>query len=336
MSDYTILPEGKEGSSNDPKSTYFRSFVDLANKLGPIEWLWSNWLPKRFLTIIAGESGAGKSALALRIAMCITNGLPYPDETIPQETGLVIWCETEASHALNLARAKKWGTNMEKIILPLDDATEDISLDNPVHRNRIIEAASQPEVKLLIVDSLSGSNTRDENSTKMLGLVKFLAQLALDNNIAILLTHHLRKRGKMDTNTVELERLRGSSSIVQPARVIWAMDNPNISMGYKRFRVIKSNLGQKPQPIGYMIDASGIRFGPSPSLEQTVKSSAKEDAVLFLRSMLAAGPCDAQIVLAEAVKSGIGERTLNSAKGLLGICSEKEGGPKGKWVWHLN
>ena len=336
MFDYTLFPEGYMGSSSDPKSTHFRSFVDLGNELGPIEWIWANWLPKGFLTIIAGESGAGKSALALHLAMCITNGLPWPDGVIPQESGLVVWCETEASQALNLERAKKWGMDMSKILLPLDDVTEDISLDNKMHRERIIEAASMPGVKLLVVDSLSGSSQKDENTTKMLGPTKFLAQLARGKHIAILLIHHLRKKGKMDTNSVEMDRLRGSSSIVQIARVIWAMDNPIISGGYKRLRGIKCNLGLLAPPIGYMIDASGIRFGPSPCPEQTEKTSAKEDAVVFLRSMLAAGPLDAHAILEEAEKNGICVRTLNTAKAELEVRSEREGGPKGKWVWYLD
>jgi putative DNA primase/helicase len=336
MSDHTIFQEDQAILLENPKCNHFRSFVDLDNALGPIEWLWANWLPKGFLTVLAGESGAGKSYFALRIALSITNGLMFPDETVPQQSGLVVWCETEASQSLNLDRAKKWGLAIEKIILPLDDATEDISLDNPIHQKRIVEAASLPGVKLVIVDSLSGSSQRDENSTKMIGPTKFLAQLARDKNIAILLIHHLRKRGKMDTNSVDLERVRGSTGIVQTARVVWAMDIPTISGGYKRLRGIKCNLGKLAPPIGYMIDASGIRFDPSPFPEPTEKTSAKEDAVEFLRRMLSTGPCDAQTILAEAEKNGICKRTLNLAKSLLDIRSEREGGLKGKWVWYMD
>jgi RecA/RadA recombinase len=334
MSDYTSFQEDQAILLDNPKCNHFLSFADLDKELGPIEWIWANWLPKGFLTMLAGAPEAGKSALALRIAASITNGLPFPDGTTPQETGLVVWCEAEASQALNLERAKKWGIDIKKLILPLEDATEDISLDNQKHKERIREAASVPGVKLLIVDSLSGTSRRNENSTDMLDLVRFLAQLARDKNIAILLTHHLRKRGKMDTYSVELDRLRGSSSIVQPARVIWAMDNPNSSTGYKRLRVIKSNLGQKPQSIGYEIGESGINFGPSP--EPFAKPSETEESVEFLKNMLANGPCDAQVVLTEAEKNGIHERTLREAKTQLRIRSEKEGGSNGKWVWYLN
>jgi hypothetical protein len=235
-----------------------------------------------------------------------------------------------------LERAKKWGIDRKKIILPLDDATEDISLDNETHRNLMVSAASLPGVMLLVVDSLSGSSRMDENTTKMLGPIKFLAQLARDKKIAVLLIHHLRKKGEKDTNSVDLERLRGSSSIVQTARVVWAMDNPNNSTGYKRLRGIKSNLGKLAPAIGYIIDDSGISFGSLPIPEQSEKTSAKEDAHIFLRRMLESGPCDAQEILAEAKKNGIAERTLNAAKSELGVRSEREGGPKGKWVWHLD
>jgi hypothetical protein len=336
MLNYITVPEVQEDLSNNHNSHHFLSFEDLDKKLKPIEWIWPNWLPRGFLTIIAGESGAGKSALALRLIMSITNGIPWPDGTIPQENGLAVWCETEAAQALNLERAKKWGIDINKIKLPLADATEDISLDNDTHRNLLTSAASLPGVMLLVVDSLSGSSRKDENTTKMLGPIKFLAQLARDKNIAILLIHHLRKKGDKDINSVDLERLRGSSSIVQTARVVWAMDNPNNSTGYQRLRGIKSNLGKLAPAIGYIIDDSGISFGSLPNPEQTDKKSAKGDALTLLRRMLAAGSCDAQAILAEAKENGIAERTLNTAKAELGVRSEKEGGPNGKWVWRLD
>jgi len=327
MTDYNTSKQGdSEGYS--PKS-----YKDLRNSLQPIEWEWKDWLPRGFLTIIAGESGAGKSAVSLRLGACFTDALPWPDGTPCTNNGHILWCETEASQSVNLDRITKWGISVEKILIPTDNPLEDINLDNPSHRKLILKAASQPGVKALFFDSLSGGHKRDENSTRMLELVKFLAALARDRNIPVILIHHLRKKGHLDDNTVEMDRLRGSSSILQSARVIWALDDPDSSSGNKRLRVIKSNLGDKPNPIGYRVDENGVHFGNTPMLIS--KISAAEEAANFLRSILQDGPVNAQEIYKTADEFGIQKRTLNAAKSILGISSEKEREKNGKWLWEL-
>jgi putative DNA primase/helicase len=327
MTDYNISKQG-DSEGYTPKS-----YKDLRSSLQPIEWEWKGWLPKGFLTIVAGESGAGKSAVCLRLAACFTDDLPWPDGTPYRNNGPIVWCETEASQSVNLDRITKWGFSVEKILIPTDNPLEDINLDNFSHRKLILKAASQPEVKALFFDSLSGGHKRDENSTRMLDLVKFLAVLARDHKIPVLLVHHLRKKGNLDDNTVEMDRLRGSSSILQSARVIWALDDPDSNSGIKRLRVIKSNLGAKPNPIGYRVDENGVHFGNTPM--PISKISAAEEAGSFLGSILQDGPVDAQEIYKKADEFGIQKRTLNAAKSKLGVRSYKEREKNGKWFWEL-
>ncbi|MCI0726797.1 MAG: AAA family ATPase, partial [Chloroflexi bacterium] len=46
------------------------SWADLDERLDPVQWDWPGWLPRGFLTILAGEPGTGKSLLCLRLAAC--------------------------------------------------------------------------------------------------------------------------------------------------------------------------------------------------------------------------------------------------------------------------
>jgi putative DNA primase/helicase len=327
MNNYTSFSVDASAKPN-PKT-----WADMDELIGPIEWALKPWLPKGFLTILAGQSGAGKSALVLRLAGCFTNGLPWPDGSpFNDEPGCVLWCEAEASQGLNLERAKKWGIDINKIYTPLDDPLQDINLDDEKHKEAIRKRASLSEVRFIVTDSLRGSNRQDENSSNVVSVVQFLATLARDTNKSVILTHHLRKKSLMDGDTIDLDRLRGSSAIVSTAGVVWALDNPNTGQD-KRLRVIKSNIGKYPEAIGVRIDEEGIHFCDAP---QSVSAlSEKERAAQFLISKLENGPIEASEIIQESELQGINKRTLYIAKAELGIKSKKENARFGRWYWYF-
>jgi hypothetical protein len=313
---------------------------DMANALGPLAWAWHRWLPEAMLTLLAGQSESGKSALALRVAGCYTNGLPWPDGTpFTGETGLVLWCEAESGQAINLDRAQRWGLSLEKIICPFRDPLVDVILEDEAHRANITALALRPDIRLVVVDSLSGANERrDENSQEMLRVVKWLAELAKVSGKPVLLCHHLRKRGMQDAGEgVTLDRVRGSSAIVQTARVVWAMDRPDPTAPADiRLSVIKSNLGPKPDPVGVAIGDTGIRFdgaAPEPPRVETQEERARD----WLLQMLKKGPMRTTEIEDHMDGLGISFVTAKRVKGKLGIVSIRQRDADGRdyWMWSL-
>ena len=140
------------------------------------------------------------------------------------------------------------GIPMERVYYPLEDPLADINLGNPKHMEAIREIANRSDVSLVIVDSLRGAHQRDEDSSKMITIVKSLAELARDVNKPVLVSHHPRKESVTDLDVITLDRLRGSSAIVQPARMVWAVDWPDPALKENlRLSVIKSNLGRIPK-----------------------------------------------------------------------------------------
>jgi putative DNA primase/helicase len=322
-----LHPEQFQQETEQPPGTW----ADVEGLLGPITWAWKPWLPIGMLTILAGESGAGKSALALRLAGCFLRGDPWPDKTAYKgETGLILWCEAEAAQAVNLDRAKKWGLPLDQILTPTDPL-EDVKLDNPDHFNSIYAAAFRPDVRLIVVDSLRGANSRDENSSDTMGMVQKVAGLARDSGKPILLTHHLRKKSIFDTDSVELERLRGSSAIVQTARLVWALDVPDpTAKNWKRLQVVKSNLAKFPEPVGMTIDDQGVKFGLAPEVPKT--DSVADRAVDLLMALLQDEPQSAKAIEDEFDQAGISIATMKRAKSKLGVISIKD---KDGWKWSL-
>jgi len=309
------------------------SWADLEKVISPVEWDWPQWLPRGMIVILAGESGSGKSLLALRVAATYIQGSPWPDTTpFEGRTGKVLWCEAEAAQAVNLERAQKWGLPRDSFIVPFSDPTIDIRLDTREGFESIRSAAEDPEVRLIILDSFSASHRRDENSTEALQILLELATIARDTGKPVLVIHHLRKRGRDEpVDVVTLDMLRGSSSIPQAARVIWALDTPDpLERELRRLSVIKSNLARFPDPIGVEIENDKVCFTEPPLPRK--RKSRTEEACEFLRSLLKDGPVASIEVEHRAEGQGIAGATLRRAKNALKVDSVRE---EDRWYYSL-
>jgi putative DNA primase/helicase len=309
------------------------TWADLDGVIGPVAWDWHGWIPRGFLTILAGETGVGKSILALRLCACYLRGDDWPDgRKYSGEPGQILWCEAEAAQVLNWERALSWALPREKILVPLG-VLEDVQIDDPEHRRAMAYIADRPEVRFVVVDSFSGASRRDENSSESMAAVKWLAALARDTGKPILLLHHLRKRGILDSDQkVSLERLRGHSSIVQPARLVLALDTPNPNReDTKRLSVIKSNLAPFPAPLGLRVTERGqVMFCQAPKPPQAM--TLIDQAVEALKALLSGGPVPYDELMEDLQDIGISERTARRAKAALGVVSRKK---RDGWTWGL-
>jgi hypothetical protein len=312
---------------------FYSNWADLEKVIGPICWDWENWLAKGFLNFLVAVTGEGKSILSLRICGCYLLGWPWPDGTpFTGKTGNVVWCEAEAAQALNLDRAKKWRLPVDRILNPLGDPLSDFRLTNADHKGKLAIMAMRPDVMFMVVDSLSGADPTAEKSTEDACNVNWLASLARDCNKPIQLTHHLRKRGLFDTEgIVNLDRVRGSSSILQYSRLIWALDAPDLTnTENKRLAVIKSNLGKKPEPVGLTIDDSGVTFGAAPEIPRT--ETVLDKAVDLMLALLADEPLKMTVIEDEFKQAGISTASMRRAKDKLKVISIKD---SSGWKWGL-
>lgn len=317
----------------DPeKSAEFSTWADLDAVLGPIEWEWPGWLAKGFLHILVGEVGGGKSSIALRIGRTYLTGLAWPDGTqYSGAHGCILWGEAEAAQAMNRDRAKFMDLPTDKILSPLGDPLGDFRLNNRDHQTKLTIMAMKPEVKLIVIDSLSGADPTAEKSTEDAKNVNWLAALARDIQKPIILTHHLRKRGMFDTEgIVSLDRVRGISTILQYARVIWAIEAPDREApDAKRLSVIKSNIAKKPDPIGFIIDDE-IVFGPAP--ENPRAETAKDRGIEALRELLSRGEVAASQIENDFKGLALSKRAMYEAKKALVVISVKRADG---WYWRL-
>ena len=188
------------------------SWQEMSKILKQTEWLGQLWLPKGYLVLVTGESGVGKSFFLIYLIGVITQGFKFPDEFV--YTGnckRVVWIEAEAAQAMNNERAEKMGIDLENINSFTEDPFKDFQITNPSDQKRLRELAGRDDIEVIMIDSLSGINTSDENSSDMSKHLKKLAEIARDTNTIIILTHHLRKKSIIREANDRLERVRGSS-----------------------------------------------------------------------------------------------------------------------------
>lgn len=333
--DFSLLSTNH--SNVESKKKY--ELLDLSQLEGvykPIEWEWQGWLATGVVTILAANSGEGKSMLALKIAACYTDGDSWPDGTKPTKTGRVVWLDTESFQNVTVERSLAWGLNRSNFLMPRKPGEQgftDYSLDRKEDREVIRDIVMNENIKLLLIDSLSGSTLRDAKDTsKAMELMKWLSELARDANIPVLVTHHLRKKNITDGPKLTNDRVRDSTVITQMVRFVWMLEPPDEN-GVKELHVTKSNLDKFPEPLGLTIDEGGITFVAPPVTER--KETTVDKAVNFLQVRLAKGAVNATMIFEEARLAGLGETAIRKAKDRLGVETFKEAEKHGRWFWQL-
>ena len=290
---------------------------EIASKAGSLSWAWPGWIPSGCLSMILGAQNVGKSFFAAHAIAVLTGAIAgWPDGTKPERTGRVILAETEGFRSEYARRLLALGVKPDAVLFPTD-AEEDAFFVADLLRDleALADLAIEVDAAALVVDSLSGGHSLDENSADMRRVLKALAQLAGELSIPVLVVHHLRKKNALeaDAGRPSIDRARGSSTVTQFTRAIlgiWREDDSPEAPA--RLEVVKLNFGRPPVPLGFTIGESGLVFcaAPEPVREQTVTERAAE----FLRAKLQSQPVLASELVTQAELEGISRRSLYRAR----------------------
>lgn len=191
-------------------------------------WLWPNWIPNGYLTVVAGEAGIGKSSFVLRLVQSVVSSHDWLDGARgPKNTSRVLYCDTEGAQGLLRDRAQKWGLPMDEILWPGADGFGEFALDDPASMRLVSMAVEKEGVNMLVVDSLRPAHSMKENDSAIGSLLKDWASRARDHDPPILLVHHLRKSLPGARTRRTLDDLRGSSVLSAAARSVVLLEKPD-------------------------------------------------------------------------------------------------------------
>lgn len=332
----------------------WQSFADLAPTLSEIKWLWPGWIPQGMLTLFGAVAGAGKSMIALDLSKKVMHGLPFPNGAQnPFMIGgaNVIYVDAEVVPQIIKERATRWHMDLKKLFLMLPRPNDMVDFSQPEYREMLRAMTANIKPGMIIIDSLSSVTSKGENAIEdVRTILGFLNELAQSYKCAVVIIHHLRKRGGLQMTTpldLCIDDFRGSSHITAMARSVIGLsvvqtgpdNDPN---GPRKLAVLKSNLCRIPDPIGcefLPLHPDGVFIHWDETAPEPYRAPTKqEDCQHFLQSLLEdlGEPLSPKEIVNLAREEGYSRDLVFSARKALGRHIENTGGykdPNNQWVW---
>jgi hypothetical protein len=342
-------------SAKSAKSSVSEGAIHL-NRIerAPVRWVWKNWIPLRKLTVLDGDPGLGKSTLLLDIAARVSRNGLMPDSSqscgpgaallLTAEDGLedTVKPRLEAANAdLNRVICMRWvGEGLGQRPPALPD-------DLPILENLCL----REDVRLVVIDPFVAFLSRSVEATSdqcIRRALHLLARMAEKCDCAVVVLRHLTK----GSSSKAIYRGGGSIGIIGAARsgLLVAADP---SFPERRVLALtESNLAARPRSLSFQLReiATGcctIEWLGGSELEADdllgcqagEDSTSRKEAKAFLADFLQLGPRTYRDIKQAADTAGITKGTLQRAKRLLQVRSDRRRVGAGNldciWVWLL-
>lgn len=225
-------------------------------KMRAITWVWEGWIPKGYLTIWAGESGAGKTTVLTDIVARETTGNPWPGDSEHRKPGRVLWLGSEDGMAeLTVPRLNACGANLKNVqeIIPNKNG-DSFSLQDDLRglENSLKLAKSEDRpYTIMVIDPITsylqgkkGRQVDMNQSGDLRPILEPVFRLANEYHLAVVCVTHFSK----DTSRKMFHRVLGSGAFVQTCRslvAIVSMENEDDKYS-KAMIQIKNNLPESP------------------------------------------------------------------------------------------
>lgn len=267
----TRQAELKAGAGDDgpprgpPRELIGRTVGDVAMRA--IDWLWTGWIPRKYITLIVGESGAGKSTVLADIVARVTTGKPWPGQDwlepgAARMPGRVLWLGSEDGTAdMTKPRLVACGADCERVVeiqgvrqgTTIHATHSTFSMQDDVDSVKqwlgFAQKQGDPFVMLVIdpiTSYLPGRRLRkvDMNDTGQLrSILEPWFKVAQEFNLAICSVTHFNK----DTTRSMLHRVMGSAAFAQTCRSLCAMVEREDEGPFEKAMVqVKVNLPEHP------------------------------------------------------------------------------------------
>jgi putative DNA primase/helicase len=342
------------GGASRPPSPTVEILPATSFTVEPIRWIWEGWLARGKLHLLAGAPGTGKTTIALSIASTITTGGRWPDGTAAEQGDVLIWTGEDGIADTLLPRLLAAGGDATKVhfVSSMQEDGKPRPFDPATGMPDLVKAARRlPNLKLVILDPVVAAVSGDshKNTETRRGLQP-VVDLAGQLDCAVLgITHLSKNTGGREP----LERVAGSIAFGAVARVVLATVKPADTEAPRRVVRAKSNLGPDTGGFEYTLFGAPVpgqefnaqRVEWREALEGSARDlmavespddagDALEDAEAFLLDILEGSPVATKEIKTAAAAHGHRWRTVERAKGTLGIEATKEGFAGG-WAWKL-
>jgi len=337
----------------------------------PIEWLWPGRIAIGKQTLIAGEAGLGKSQVSNSIAATVTTGGDWPCGEGRAPNGSVLFlCAEDGMADTIVPRLTAAGASLQRVHIVSAVHAEDgkgrraFNLQADLH---LLERkiGDLGDVRLVVIDPISsymGPKLDSHVNAAVRGVLEPVGELAARLRVAIISITHPPK----GTGTSAINRFIGSVAFVAAARSAFMVTRDPDDQTRRLFLPVKNNLApigaglafrleqRMVGPLDKSIVASAVSWDAEPvsvsahdALRATDngnadKPSATNDAIEFLRIVLASGPLKVAEIEREAREACLLGETqalsqsmpFRSARKALKVETTKAGMSDG-WIWSL-
>jgi len=253
----------------------------------PCDYLIDQILERKTLIGNIGQSGSGKSFVAIDMAMSIATGLPYHGHEVKQ--GLVVLCAGEGTRGIP-DRTEAWcihhSIDIKDAKLALTDRAAQLFDENYlISFYKEIEDLSQTQgpPELIIIDTVARHMAGlDENSAKEMGeLITISDRLKIDFDCAVMLVHH--------TGHSNQDRARGSTAFkgaLDTEIIVKTAGEHDITLGcekqkdgppFERMQFMKTSVGQSI--ILQVVPGTSSKKKSSLSYNETIAMKAFESTI---------------------------------------------------------
>lgn len=201
------------------------SFVSLRRasdvEATPISWIWPGWLARGKMHILAGQPGAGKTTLALKLAASISGGLRWPDDAEAPRGNVLIWSGEDDQADTLVPRLLAAGADVRRISFL--ESTKENNQDRPFDPAKDIPLLKREIEKiggaaLIIIDPIVSAVAVDSHKNgETRRALQPLVDLARETGAAILGIHHFSKG---TAGREPIERIIGSIAFSALARIV--------------------------------------------------------------------------------------------------------------------
>lgn len=318
-----------------------------------VGWDWPGMIVRNALNLIDGHKGTGKSSVMSSIAAALCAGRRLPESKASGPKGSCLWFGSEEAFGGSIMH--RWVANGgdKKALHTIADPTGSGAgrLILPHQEDRLRMVVRRLSARVLVLDPYTALgdvslDTRHEQSTRL--YLESLARVAHEEHCTVFLARHLRK-GRAGSL---LEHGLGSVAIAAVCRSVLRVERDQENGETCYLACVAGNHGRASGVIPYALEEKEgsvfvARFKPrmDKHLEEVLEGcdepderDASADARALLLGALKGGPVDATVVIEEALKTGIGQRTLRKVKSEMGVVSKRIAAGKGvpaKWQWRL-
>lgn len=325
------------------------SVADLKAILGNICWLWPKWVPKEFVTVLAGDPGTGKSHLALNMCKTVTGGGKWPTSNIILAPSNVIYVDTEMRQVVTKERCETMGIDTSRVYIPNfgGNVLTQPDLTNIEHRRELENMVDELHPELIVLDSLGGAQAKENAGEDIKPTMLYLTKLVQDKRCACLVLHHLNKTNDRDSTAITLQRLRGSTAIAQFALSVMLVEKT--PHGHKLW-VEKLNAAKTPPPLRYEFEEEEVMVDGDPDTvvkgiefsrwEDERTPTQLEEAQRWVIEVLIEAPGHelpaSEIFERGNIETPYSKRLLKEAGYILEVKQGRIGRTRGKYsIWRL-